>query len=93
MNDHVAEPFRSVLNFAAGVQPRTPLPSVDETEQLWHEVARLTRLVEQAARDATSVGRCQQLHERIYACLQTLNSADKVVKQCWDDRLRKGYDV
>lgn len=68
------------------------LPVEDPTERVWHDVAGLARDFEAAAQTATTPGRCAQLHERIYACLQTLNDADKAVCVKWDDLLAKGFD-
>ena len=68
-------------------------PVPDTTEHCWNDVAMIARAFEQAAAEATSVDRCRQLHERVLACLQTLNDADDVVRACWDARLAKGEDV
>ena len=73
--------------------PTAPiLPTQDPTEMAWNTVAGIATDFERAAIDATSPGRCAQLHERIYACLQTLNDADDLVRSRWDGLLAKGLD-
>lgn len=67
-------------------------PVEDATERIWNQVAGFAKDFEQAAYDTTSVGRMVRLHERLIACLQTLNDADDVIRAKRDELLRNGRD-
>ena len=64
----------------------------DRTELIWRAVAGFAKDFEQAALVATDPGRTHQLHERLLACVQTLNAADDLVRARWDTLLMKGTD-
>lgn len=64
----------------------------DPTECIWHQVAGCAQQFEAAALEATSPGRCHQLHERLLACVETLQRADDAVRAQWDSLLAQGKD-
>lgn len=72
----------SALAFPSSKLP----PPEDATERIWSAVASFAGDFEQAA-DGASVSRCIQLHERLHACLQTLNDADARIHEQWDAAL------
>lgn len=65
----------------------------DPTDRAVQEIAGLARDFEAAARATDSVGRCGQLHERLFTSLQLLHLADDVIRARWDALLAKGQDV
>jgi hypothetical protein len=61
MNDHVSEPFRTILNNAQGVRPTTDLTEVDP-----HEAKVLDRIIADAQASACRCGGSGQIERTGY---------------------------
>lgn len=68
------------------------VPLEDPTERAVHRVMELVRDFETEAIQTTSVGKCAQLHERLFAMAQMLAAVDDTVRLKWDHLLSKGTD-
>lgn len=73
--------------------PTTRLvPDPDLTEQGIQRAAEIALDFETAANETHSVGRCVQLHQRLYAIAQIIEAADGTIRKRWDELLAKGSD-
>lgn len=66
--------------------------SEDITERSMHAVIDALATFEAEALDTTSIGRCVQLHERLFVLAQLLEATDGTVRHHWDNLLAQGND-
>lgn len=68
------------------------VPEPDLTELAIQRIAEIALDFETAASETTSVSRCVQLHQRLYAIAQIIEAADGTIRQKWDQLLASGKD-